>query len=54
MKNRTGQIFRMAASSLHRNLTPMGDYLRRMKAKLGPPGATTATAHKIAIVLYTL
>ena len=29
----------------------MGDYLRRMKSKLGPAGATTATAHKIAVNL---
>ena len=32
----------------------MGDYLRRMKAKLGPAAATTATAHKIAVVFYTM
>jgi transposase len=32
----------------------MGDYLRRMKSKLGPAGATTATAHKIAIIFYTM
>jgi hypothetical protein len=32
----------------------MGDYLRRMKAKLGPAAATTATAHKIAIIFYTM
>ena len=44
----------MAAYSLHRDKTPMGDYLRRMKAKLGPAGATTATAHKIAIIFYTM
>ena len=25
-----------------------------MKAKLGPAGATTATAHKIAIIFYTM
>jgi transposase len=25
-----------------------------MKAKLGPEAATTATAHKIAIILYTM
>ena len=25
-----------------------------MKAKLGPAAATTATAHKIAIIFYTL
>ena len=25
-----------------------------MKAKLGPPAATTATAHKIAVIFYTM
>ena len=54
IKNRAGQLFRLAAHSLHRSLTPMGAYLRRMKAKLGPAAATTATAHKIAILFYTL
>ena len=54
VKNRTGQIFRMAAYSLHRSPTPLGNYLRRMKAKLGPRAGTTATAHKIAVIFYTL
>ncbi|HEY1754486.1 MAG TPA: IS110 family transposase [Bryobacteraceae bacterium] len=52
--NRTGQIFRMAAQSLHRSQTPMGDYLRRLKGKFGPAGATTAAARKIATLFYTL
>ena len=43
----------LAAHSLHRSLTPLGNYLRRMKAKLGPAAATTATAHKIATIFYT-
>ncbi len=53
-KNRAGTLFRLAAHGLHRDQTPMGDYLRRMKAKLGPAAATTATAHKIAIIFYTM
>jgi transposase len=53
-KNRAGTLFRLAAHSLHRDQTPMGDYLRRMKAKLGPAAATAATAHKIAIIFYTM
>ena len=53
-KNRAGTLFRLAAHSLHRDQTPMGDYLRRMKAKLGPAAATTATAHKIAIIFYNM
>ena len=52
--NRAGDLFRMAAYALHHDSTPMGDYLRRMKSKLGPAGATTATAHKIAIIFYTM
>lgn len=53
-KNRAGTLFRMAASSLYREQGPIGDYLRRMKAKLGPAGGTTATAHKIAVIFYTM
>src|SRR5260370_41999767 len=52
--NRAGQMFRLAANSLHHNNTPLGAYLRRMKAKLGPAGGITATASKIAIILYTM
>jgi transposase len=49
-----GQMFRLAAHSLHRSATPLGDFLRRLKAKLGPAAAITATAHKIAVIFYTM
>ena len=52
--NRAGELFRMAAYSLHHDKSPLGDYLRRMKSRLGPAGATTATAHKVAIIFYTM
>jgi transposase len=52
--NRAGQMFRLAANALHHSETPIGHYLRRMKVKLGPAGAITATARKIAIVFYTM
>ena len=52
--NRAGQLFRMAAYALDRSPTPLGAYLRRMKAKLGPQAAHTATAHKIAVIFYTM
>ena len=52
--NRPGQMFRLAANSLHHNYTPLGAYLRRMKAKLGPAGGITALARKIAIIFYTM
>lgn len=32
----------------------MGNYLRRLRARLGPRAAITATAHKIAVIFYTL
>jgi hypothetical protein len=32
----------------------LGNYLRRMKAKLDPEAATMATAHKIAVIFYTM
>ena len=32
----------------------MGGYLRRMKAKLGAAEAITATAHKLARIIYRL
>lgn len=54
VNNRAAQQFRLAAHSLHHSQTPLGDYLRRMKAKLGPAAATTATAHKIAVIFYTM
>jgi len=54
VKNRAGHLFRLAAFSLHHSPTPLGSYLRRMKAKLGPRAATIATAHKIAVIFYTM
>jgi len=52
--NKLSMALRMAAQSLHRVESPMGDWFRRMKAKLGAPGATTAAAHKLARVLYAM
>ena len=43
-----------SAYTLHHDQTPLGDYLRRMKSKPGPAGATAATAHKIAVIFYTM
>ena len=54
LKNRAGQLFRVAAYALHRSPTRLGDYLRRMKARVGPAAATTATAHKIATIFYVM
>lgn len=54
VQSRVGQLFRQAANSLHHSTTSMGDYLRRMKAKMGAPAAITATAHRIARVFYAI
>lgn len=50
--NHAATALRMAASSLHRSKTALGAYLRRMKSRLGSPKAITATAHKLARLLY--
>jgi len=52
--SRAATVFRMAANSLERSKTPLGDYLRRMKARLGKQEGITATAHKIARIFYHL
>ena len=54
VKHRVGQLFRQGANSLHHSPTALGAYLRRMKAKLGPQAAVTATAHRIARVFYAV
>jgi len=54
VKSRAGQLFRQAACALHCSQTELGHFLRRLKAKLGPLGATMATARKIAVIFYTM
>jgi hypothetical protein len=45
---------RIAAQSLHRSHSSLGQYYRRMRAKLGTPKAITAVAHKLARIIYHL
>jgi len=54
VSNRLATALRMAAQSLNRVESPLGDWFRRMRAKLGPAGAVTALAHKLARILYTM
>jgi transposase len=54
VKHRVAQALRTAAQSLHRSHSALGAYFRRMRAKLGAPKAITATAHKLARILYHL
>jgi transposase len=53
-KNRAGQAFRDAASSLWRAQCPLGDYLRRKKARSGSKSAVVATAKKLASIYYKM
>ncbi len=46
--------FRMAAFSLMNSKSALGAYCRRMRSKLGFPKAITATAHKLARLVYSM
>ena len=52
--NRAALAFRMAAFSLIRSRSALGGYIRRLKARLGAPKAITATAHKLARLVYSM
>jgi transposase len=52
--NRAATALRMAASGVAQTETWLGSFYRRMRARLGPAAANTATAHKIATVVYHL
>jgi transposase len=52
VKNRAALALRMGAHAQSRAKGYFGEFFRRVRAKLGTPQAITATAHKIARVLY--
>jgi transposase len=52
VQNRASRALRMAAQSLRTSPSYLGAFFRRMRSKLGPAKATTATAHKLAQILY--
>ena len=49
---RAAQVLRLAAQTLGRTPTALGSYYRRLRARKGPASAITATAHKLARILY--
>lgn len=53
-KNHAGQALRMAASGLTKIKTPLGDYSRKMRGRLGKKGGVVAGAHKLARITYTM
>ncbi|MCI0558852.1 MAG: transposase, partial [Nitrososphaera sp.] len=52
--NRATTALRIAAYALHHSKSFMSEFYRRMRAKLGAPKAITATAHKLARVIFHL
>ena len=50
-----GAALRLAANSLHRSNSALGAFLRRKKAsQFGAPQTITATAHKLARLIYSM
>ena len=54
VKCRAATALRMAAQSLHHSKSALGNFYRRMRAKLGAPKAITAAAHRLARVIFHL
>jgi len=53
-KNRAAAAFRIAAQAVAHSAGPIGSFYRRMRARIGPAEANTATAHKLARIFYRL
>ena len=53
-KHHAGQAFRIAANSLYKSQSPLGDHYRMLKAKVGAAKAVVATARKLAIIFYKM
>jgi hypothetical protein len=52
--NRAATALRIAAQAVGRSKTALGAFYRRLKSRLGAPKANTATAHKLARMVYRL
>ncbi|HYP04942.1 MAG TPA: transposase [Bryobacteraceae bacterium] len=52
VRNRLALALRMAAQSLQGSQSALGEFYRRMRARLGAPKAITAAAHKLARIIY--
>lgn len=50
--NRAASVLRMTVMSLGRTQTALGAFYRRLAARIGKPQAITATARKLAILVY--
>jgi transposase len=54
VNQRTATALRISAQTLFTSKSALGDYSRRMRYRVGPPKAITATAHKLARIIYHL
>lgn len=52
--NRAANAFRLAALAVSHSHSALGAFYRRLRTRLGAPKAITATAHKIARLLYRI
>lgn len=52
--NYAASALRMAAATLHSSQTALGAFFRRLKSRLGAPKATTAAAHKLALIIFNM
>ncbi len=52
--NRAAAALRLAAASLYNSRSALGAYFRRMAMRLDKPKAITATAHKLARLVYSM
>lgn len=52
--SRAADALRMAAVTLERSQSALGGFYRRMKGRLGAAEGITATAHKLARIIYRL
>ncbi len=52
--SRLNGALRLGAQTLHRSHSYLGAFYRRMRSRLGAPQAITATAHKLARIIYHL
>jgi transposase len=53
-KNRVAIALRMAAQAVGRTQSPLGLFYRRIKGRIGGQRAVTATAHKLARLVYRM
>jgi len=54
VQNRIADALRLAAQCLHSSKSALGAYFRRVKGRAGAPKAITATAHKLACLVYRM